>query len=143
MPAVHLGASATHRASKLHVFNESRGARYGPAYGCRAESRWLLLLFDRDPKRGLVIKSSPRNHLGDSPTGSIAISPSYSTCRCAGITPLREQSKNRCWFLDISDAAVKVHITHILKKLKVTGRPEAINVAVRRGLVHMDPLAAA
>jgi two-component system NarL family response regulator len=45
--------------------------------------------------------------------------------------------------LDISEATVKVHITHILEKLKVTGRTEAINVAMRRGLVHMDPLAAA
>jgi two-component system NarL family response regulator len=45
--------------------------------------------------------------------------------------------------LDISEATVKVHITHILEKLKVTGRTEAINVAVRRGLVHMDPRAVA
>jgi DNA-binding CsgD family transcriptional regulator len=34
-------------------------------------------------------------------------------------------------------------MTHILEKLNVTGRTEAINVAVRRGLVHMDPVAAA
>jgi two-component system, NarL family, response regulator len=45
--------------------------------------------------------------------------------------------------LDISEATVKVHITHILEKLKVAGRTEAINVAMRRGLVHMDPLAVA
>ncbi len=45
--------------------------------------------------------------------------------------------------LDISEATVKVHITHILEKLKVTGRTEAINVAMRRGLVHVDPLAVA
>jgi two-component system NarL family response regulator len=45
--------------------------------------------------------------------------------------------------LDISEATVKVHITHILEKLKVTGRTEAINVAMRRGLVHIDPLAVA
>jgi two-component system NarL family response regulator len=45
--------------------------------------------------------------------------------------------------LDISEATVKVHITHILEKLKVTGRTEAINEAVRRGLVHMDPRAVA
>jgi two-component system NarL family response regulator len=42
--------------------------------------------------------------------------------------------------LEISEATVKVHITHILEKLKVTGRGEAINVALRRGLVHMDPV---
>ena len=45
--------------------------------------------------------------------------------------------------LDISEATVKVHITHILEKLKVTGRTEAINVAMRRGLVHIDPPAVA
>ena len=45
--------------------------------------------------------------------------------------------------LDISEATVKVHMTHILEKLNVSGRTEAINVAVRRGLVHMDPVAAA
>jgi two-component system NarL family response regulator len=44
---------------------------------------------------------------------------------------------------DISEATVKVHITHILEKLKVTGRTEAINVAVRRGLIRMDGPAAA
>lgn len=39
---------------------------------------------------------------------------------------------------DISEATVKVHMTHILEKLKVAGRTEAINVAVRRGLVRID-----
>ena len=40
--------------------------------------------------------------------------------------------------LDISEGTVKVHMTHILEKLKVTGRTEAINVAVKRGLVRID-----
>ncbi|MGC2368617.1 MAG: response regulator transcription factor, partial [Candidatus Sulfotelmatobacter sp.] len=44
---------------------------------------------------------------------------------------------------NISEATVKVHVTHILEKLKVTGRTEAINVAVRRGLVNMDSTTAA
>jgi DNA-binding NarL/FixJ family response regulator len=42
--------------------------------------------------------------------------------------------------LDISEATVKVHVTHILRKLKVTGRIEAINVAARRGIVNIDPV---
>ena len=40
--------------------------------------------------------------------------------------------------LNISEATVKVHMTHILEKLKVTGRTEAINVAAKRGLVRLD-----
>jgi DNA-binding NarL/FixJ family response regulator len=45
--------------------------------------------------------------------------------------------------LEISDATVKVDITHILEKLKITGRTEAIDVAMRRGSVHIDPPAVA
>jgi len=45
--------------------------------------------------------------------------------------------------LDISEATVKVHVTHILEKLKASGRTEAINLAARRGLVRMDFIAAA
>ena len=45
--------------------------------------------------------------------------------------------------LDIREATVKVHVQHILEKLNVTGRTEAFNVAVKRGLVHIDPIAAA
>jgi two-component system, NarL family, response regulator len=44
---------------------------------------------------------------------------------------------------DISEATVKVHVTHILEKLKVTGRTEAINVAVKRGLVRIEQRARA
>ena len=39
---------------------------------------------------------------------------------------------------DISEATVKVHMSHILEKLKVTCRTEAINIAIRRGLVRID-----
>jgi two-component system, NarL family, response regulator len=45
--------------------------------------------------------------------------------------------------LNISEATVKVHVTHLLAKLKAGGRTEAINLAVRRGLVHLDGVAAA
>ena len=40
--------------------------------------------------------------------------------------------------LDISEGTVKVHVTHMLEKLKVTGRTEAIGEAVKRGLVTID-----
>jgi two-component system NarL family response regulator len=40
--------------------------------------------------------------------------------------------------LDISEGTVKVHMTHILEKLKSGGRTEAIRVAVEKGLVCLD-----
>ncbi len=40
--------------------------------------------------------------------------------------------------LNISEGTVKVHVTHLLEKLQVTGRTEAIGVAVKRGLVQME-----
>ena len=45
--------------------------------------------------------------------------------------------------LNISEATVKVHMTHIMEKLKVSGRTEALNVAARRGLIYMDTTTAA
>jgi len=39
---------------------------------------------------------------------------------------------------NISEATVKVHMTHILEKLRVTGRTEAIKFAVKRGLVRLE-----
>ncbi|HXB22175.1 MAG TPA: response regulator transcription factor [Candidatus Solibacter sp.] len=39
---------------------------------------------------------------------------------------------------NIAESTVKVHVSHILEKLKVTGRTEAINVAVQRGLVRIE-----
>ena len=45
--------------------------------------------------------------------------------------------------LDISEATVKVHVTHILEKLRASGRTEAIGLAVNRGLVRMDAVVAA
>jgi len=40
---------------------------------------------------------------------------------------------------NIAESTVKVHVTHILEKLRVGGRTEAINVAVQRGLVRIEP----
>lgn len=45
--------------------------------------------------------------------------------------------------LNISEATVKVHVTHILEKLKASCRTDAIRVAVQRGLVHFDLAGAA
>jgi len=40
--------------------------------------------------------------------------------------------------LDIAESTVKVHVTHVLEKLKASGRTEAISVALKRGLIRMD-----
>ncbi len=45
--------------------------------------------------------------------------------------------------LNISEATVKVHVTHILEKLKAAGRTEAVGVAVKQGLVDLSGTAAA
>jgi two-component system, NarL family, response regulator len=39
--------------------------------------------------------------------------------------------------LDLTEGTVKVHVNHVLAKLGVAGRVEAIMVAVQRGLVHL------
>ncbi len=45
--------------------------------------------------------------------------------------------------LNISEGTVKVHVTHILEKLKASGRTEAIRVALERGIVCLnEPMAA-
>jgi two-component system NarL family response regulator len=40
--------------------------------------------------------------------------------------------------LKISEGTVKVHMTHILEKLKASGRTEAIGVAAKKGLIRLD-----
>jgi DNA-binding NarL/FixJ family response regulator len=55
---------------------------------------------------------------------------------------MRAVAKGKCnkeigALLNISESTVKVHMTHIFEKLKVGGRTEAINAAVRRGLVRI------
>ena len=40
--------------------------------------------------------------------------------------------------LNISEGTVKVHVTHVLEKLKAGGRTEAVNLGIRRGLLRED-----
>lgn len=40
--------------------------------------------------------------------------------------------------LDIAESTVKVHVSHLLEKLKSGGRTEAIGMALKRGLVALD-----
>lgn len=40
--------------------------------------------------------------------------------------------------LNLSEGTVKTHVNHILKKLGVTGRTEAVTQALRSGFIHLD-----
>jgi DNA-binding NarL/FixJ family response regulator len=54
-----------------------------------------------------------------------------------GALSIGKTNKEIGTLFDISEATVKVHMTHILEKLHVTSRTEAINVAVGRGFVRL------
>jgi two-component system, NarL family, response regulator len=54
-----------------------------------------------------------------------------------GALSIGKSNKEIGTLFDISEATVKVHMTHILEKLHVTSRTEAINVAAGRGLVRL------
>jgi two-component system NarL family response regulator len=54
-----------------------------------------------------------------------------------GALSIGKSNKEIGTLFDISEATVKVHMTHILEKLHVTSRTEAINVAAERGLVRL------
>jgi two-component system NarL family response regulator len=54
-----------------------------------------------------------------------------------GALSIGKSNKEIGAIFDISEATVKVHITHILEKLRVSSRTEAINVAAGRGLVRV------
>jgi DNA-binding NarL/FixJ family response regulator len=55
-----------------------------------------------------------------------------------GALSIGRSNKEIGTLFDISEATVKVHVTHILEKLHVSSRTEAINVAARRGLVRLE-----
>lgn len=40
--------------------------------------------------------------------------------------------------LFVAEGTVKVHVSHIMEKLGTTGRTEAVSVALKRGLIHLD-----
>jgi two-component system NarL family response regulator len=55
-----------------------------------------------------------------------------------GALSIGRSNKEIGTLFDISEATVKVHITHILEKLHVSSRTEAINAAAGRGLVRLE-----
>ncbi len=48
-----------------------------------------------------------------------------------------EANKTVAILLRISEETVKVHMKHILKKLRATDRTRAVTVALRRGIIEL------
>jgi DNA-binding NarL/FixJ family response regulator len=48
-------------------------------------------------------------------------------------------NKNIAVAIGRTEATVKVHVLHILQKLEANDRTEAVTVALRRGIIHLDP----
>jgi DNA-binding NarL/FixJ family response regulator len=42
--------------------------------------------------------------------------------------------------LYISEGTVKVHVSNLMKKLKATGRTEAVNLAVMHGIINLSKM---
>jgi two-component system, NarL family, response regulator len=116
----------------------------------RAGAQGYLL---KDPSRGRIHRiysccERRRRNMDSSSRGSHACEArNRPIIDCAGNGSMRAMSQGKSnkeigVELNICEATVKVHMTYILEKLKVAGRTEAINVAARRGLVHMDSPAA-
>ena len=40
--------------------------------------------------------------------------------------------------MEISESAVKLHVTHLLQKLKAKDRTHAATIAIQRGIVHLE-----
>ena len=106
--------------------------------------------------KAYLLKDSPREQLLESirsvHAGLLSISPSIGvrlaarlrgpdlTDREVDITRLVVAGKTNKEIgasLKITEGTVKVHISHVLKKLGAGGRTEAIRIALERGIVHL------
>jgi two-component system, NarL family, response regulator len=106
--------------------------------------------------KAYLLKDSPREQLLESirsvHAGLLSISPSIGvrlaarlrgpdlTDREVDITRLVVAGKTNKEIgasLEITEGTVKVHISHVLKKLGAGGRADAIRIALERGIVHL------
>lgn len=51
---------------------------------------------------------------------------------------LGKSNKEIAASLGVAPGTVKIHVTHVLKKLGVEGRTEAVRVALERGIIHLQ-----
>lgn len=47
-------------------------------------------------------------------------------------------NKEIAFALGISEVTVKLHVSHVLAKLRVSDRTQAVTAAIQRGIVHLD-----
>ncbi len=110
----------------------------------RAGAKAYLL---KDCRREELVNSIRTAHLGQAD-----LSPLVSTQLAAGIMHERltqreeeilklvvagKSNKEIGALLDVTEGTVKVHMSHMFKKLGASGRTEAIRISLERGLVHI------
>ncbi len=107
--------------------------------------------------RGYLLKDVVRNELADAVRSVHAgrlVLPAAVAQRLASYTPRIDLTKRELEVLALvakglrnkdvakaigrTDATVKVHMNHIVRKLGVSDRTEAVTVALRRGIIHLD-----
>ncbi len=107
--------------------------------------------------KAYLLKDSPREELLESIrsvyTGQIQMSPKAATGLATGLSQSRltkreteivqmmaagKSNKEIAGALGPTEGTVKIHVGHILKKLGVAGRTEAIRMALERGIVHLN-----
>lgn len=108
--------------------------------------------------RGYLIKDVLRHEVADAirsvSRGGRAV-PTAVARRLAEFTPRVELTDRELEVLELlakgmsnkdiavaigrTEATVKVHVLHILQKLEANDRTEAVTLALRRGIIHLDP----
>lgn len=111
----------------------------------RAGAKGYLL---KDAPREQLLECIRRVHLGESylPTGVASklaerVSAPELTAReleVLRLLVLGKSNKEVGSGLHVTESTVKVHVNNILHKLRVSGRTEAVTLAIRRGLVRLD-----
>ena len=107
--------------------------------------------------KAYLLKDAPRHELIAGIravyAGQIKLSPEISAQLMAGVTQERltkretqiillvvagKSNKEIGASLGVTEGTVKIHVGHVFKKLGVGGRTEAIQIAIKRGLVHVS-----
>jgi two-component system NarL family response regulator len=101
----------------------------------------------KDSPREELLESIRSVHMGQiklSPKAAIGLATAFNQSRLTKreteimrMMAAGKSNKEIAAALGPTEGTVKVHVGHILKKLTVTGRSEAIRTALERGIVHL------